>query len=90
MQYQYYEREEEKFEESRKMIHDIRNHILAMEALYNSVGAEEASRYAGNIHQMLNRFQQKYYTSERLLNIILNDKAACMQRAGIREDMKVG
>ena len=90
MQYQYYEREEEKFEESRKMIHDIRNHIQTMEALYQSAGAEEALQYAGNIHQMLNRFQQKYYTSERLLNIILNDKAACMQRAGIKEDMKVG
>lgn len=90
MQYQYYEREEEKFEESRKMIHDIRNHIQAMEALYSSVGADEALQYAGDIHEMLNRFQQKYYTSEKLLNIILNDKAACMQRAGIREDMKVG
>ncbi len=90
MQYQYYEREEEKFEESRKMIHDIRNHIQAMEALYSSAGAEEASRYAGSIHNMLNRFRQKYYTSERLLNIILNDKAAGMQRAGIREDIKVG
>lgn len=90
MQHQYYEREEEKYEESRKVIHDIRNHIQAMEALYLSDGAEEAFRYAGNIHDMLNRFQQKYYTSEKLLNIILNDKAACMQRAGIREDIKVG
>lgn len=90
LQYQYYEREEEKYEESRKMIHDIRNHIQAMEALYLSDGAEDALRYGGNIHHMLNRFQQKYYTSEKLLNIILNDKSACMQRAGIREDIKVG
>ena len=138
MQHQYYEREEEKYEASRKLIHDIRNHIQAMEALYarehaggviggnagrEASGAAEgdtcgdassavrgashgdarsavcedshgaahiAEKYAGDIHRMLNSFQQRYYTSEKLLNIILNDKAKAMQRLNVREDMKVG
>ncbi len=124
MQHQYYEREEEKYEASRKMIHDIRNHIQVMEALYargtcrgrcpegcpeetRRNGREDtwgdvlgkagtgrdiqrAEKYAGDIHRMLNSLQQKYYTSEKLLNIILNDKAGTMQRLGVREDMKVG
>ncbi len=90
MQYRYYAREEEKYEESRKLIHDIRNHILALEALYDNERAEAAAHYAGDIHQMLNSLGQKYYTSAKLLNIILNDKARQMQHAGIREDIKVG
>ena len=126
MQHQYYEREEEKYEASRKLIHDIRNHIQAMEALYargtcpegcqgkgregvqreGREGAREsvqgnvgesargdirrAEKYAGDIHRMLNSLQQKYYTSEKLLNIILNDKARTMKRLGVKEDMKVG
>lgn len=150
MQHQYYEQEEEKYEASRKLIHDIRNHIQAMEALYarehagdaaggdahgdvrgaaggdvsgdargaagedaygdahgaaggdaggdaRGVAGEEAhgdahgaEKYAGDIHRMLNSFQQKYYTSEKLLNIILNDKSRMMQRLGVREDIKVG
>lgn len=90
MQHQYYEREEEKYEASRKLIHDIRNHILAMEALYGEENAREACAYAGDIHRMLNQFQQKYYTSEKLLNIILNDKAQSMKRLGVREDIRVG
>lgn len=138
MQHQYYEREEEKYEASRKLIHDIRNHIQAMEALYarehaggavGGYGGREASgaaegdtcgdassavrgashgdarsavcedshgaahiaeKYAGDIHRMLNSIQQRYYTSEKLLNIILNDKAKAMQRLNVREDMKVG
>lgn len=142
MQHQYYEREEEKYEASRKLIHDIRNHIQAMEALYarehaggviggnagrEASGAAEgdtcgdvpyaaggsacgdafgdarsavcedshgaahiAEKYAGDIHRMLNSIQQRYYTSEKLLNIILNDKAKAMQRLNVREDMKVG
>ncbi len=102
MQHQYYEQEEEKYEASRKLIHDIRNHIQAMEALYarehagDAAGgdahgdAHGAEKYAGDIHRMLNSFQQKYYTSEKLLNIILNDKSRMMQRLGVREDIKVG
>ena len=126
MQHQYYEQEEEKYEASRKLIHDIRNHIQAMEALYargtcpegcqgkgregvqreGREGAREsvqgnvgesargdirrAEKYAGDIHRMLNSLQQKYYTSEKLLNIILNDKARTMKRLGVKEDMKVG
>lgn len=90
MQYQYYEREEEKYEESRKLIHDIRNHIQVMEELYSREGAEDAARYAGDLHRMLDCFRQRYYTSDKLLNIILNDKAQYMRKAGIREDIKVG
>ena len=137
MQHQYYEQEEEKYEASRKLIHDIRNHIQAMEALYargtcpecpgkvreealREVGEkaqgevrgsaqgdgregdqsdirreaqediQRAEKYAGDIHRMLNSLQQKYYTSEKLLNIILNDKARTMQRLGVKEDMKIG
>ena len=90
MQHRYYEQEEEKYEASRKMIHDIRNHIQAMEALYGEGNPQEAAGYAGDIHRILNRFQQKYYTSEKLLNIILNDKVRTMRQMGIREDFKVG
>ena len=90
MQHQYYEREEEKYESSRKLIHDIRNHILAMEALYDEENADKACAYAGDIHRMLNQFQQKYYTSEKLLNIILNDKVKSMERLRIHEDIRVG
>lgn len=90
MQHRYYEQEEQKYEASRKTIHDIRNHILAMEALYSEGNPQEAAGYAGDIHRMLNRFQQKYYTSEKLLNIILNDKARTMRQTGIHEDFKIG
>ena len=90
MQHQYYQREEEKYESSRKLVHDIRNHILAMEALYKEENAREAAEYAGDIHRMLNQFQQKYYTSEKLLNIILNDKANLMKRLNVLEDIRIG
>ncbi len=90
MQHRYYLREEEKYEESRKLLHDIRNHIQAMEELYRAKGSPDAAEYAGDLLRMLNGFHQKYYTTDKLLNIILNDKAQSMEHAGVLTDFKVG
>lgn len=90
MQCRYYEREEKKYEESRKLIHDIRNHIQMMERMYQGTGKSDAVEYAGEIHSMLNSFEQKFYTSEQLLNIILNDKVRLMRQNGICEDIRIG
>ncbi len=89
MQFQYYEREEAKYNESRKLIHDIRNHIQIMEELYKNNSPHDAIEYAGEVHQMLNKFNHNYYTSDKLLNIILNDKAQLMHNFNIKEDIKV-
>lgn len=90
MQCSYYDQEEKKYEESRKIIHDIRNHMTAMESLYRDSEAHDAAEYAGEIHSMLNSLGQTYYTSDKLLNIILNDKVRMMRRLGIAEDIRVG
>lgn len=90
MQCEYYEREEKKYENSRELIHDIRNHIETLEQLYRSSDDKDAAAYAGNIHTMLNSFGQNYYTSDKLLNIILNDKIRLMHQYSIHADIKVG
>ncbi|MCK8058154.1 MULTISPECIES: ATP-binding protein [unclassified Fusibacter] len=38
---------------------------------------------------MLNRLGQNYYTSNKMLNIILNDKVQTMRAQGISEDIKI-
>lgn len=67
---QYYEDLEENYSESRKIIHDIRNHLHAIERKYEL----EQSGYIDDVHAMLNSLGMKFYTENRMLNIILNDK----------------
>ena len=93
----YYTREEEKYEESRKLIHDIRNHIQTMDELYRESQAEakpetreNADNYMEHLRNSLNDLGQKYYTSNRLLNIILNDKVSQMKKRGITPDIRIG
>ena len=67
---QYYEEMESNYNKSRKLIHDIRNHLHAMEQKYQI----ERSGYMEDVHVMLNSLRMKFYTENRILNIVMNDK----------------
>ena len=90
LQQKYYDNLEDKYKESRKLIHDIRNHLQAIERLYEIKDAEKAKEYTNDIHLMLNELNQKYYTSSRVLNIILNDKFQVIRSSNIDLDCKIG
>lgn len=67
---QYYQDLEENYSHSRKIIHDIRNHLMVLE----QAGRMENSPYITDLHGMLNSLGMRFYTENRMLNIILNDK----------------
>lgn len=73
--HQYYEELEQNYSESRKVIHDIRNHLHAIEQMQKL----ENSTYLDDVHAMLNSLGMKFYTENRMLNIILNDKLKKLQ-----------
>lgn len=68
--HQYYEEMEKNYNRSRKIIHDIRNHLHALE----QSAKMEDSRYFEDVHGMLNSLGLKFYSDNKMLNIILNDK----------------
>lgn len=69
--YQYYGEMEENYNQSRKIIHDIRNHMHMLE---QSAKMEEAGTYFTDVYAMLNSLGLKFYCENRMLNIVLNDK----------------
>lgn len=69
--YQYYGELEENYAKSRKIIHDIRNHIHMLEQLGKM---EEAKGYFTDVHEMLDALGLKVFCENRMLNIVLNDK----------------
>ena len=89
IQARYYENLEQKYDSTRTLVHDIRNHIQALEHLYETETAPVSQEYVKDIHGMLNRLGQRYFTSNKMLNIILNDKVQQMNVLGIQEDIKV-
>lgn len=69
--HQFYADLESNYAKSRKVIHDIRNHLQMLE---QSQKLAESQSYVADMHQMLNALGMTYYTDNRMLNIILNDK----------------
>lgn len=90
LQHKYYDNLEHKYKESRKLIHDIRNHLQSIERLYENHEKDKAREYTNDIHLMLNELNQKYYTSNRVLNIILNDKIQSIKNTNIDFECKIG
>lgn len=89
MQYRYYEKVEQMYRSSRKMIHDMRNHLQAIEALQEQ-DAAQGKEYVRSMHQMLDSLGGVNYTENRMLNIILNDKAEEAKKNGIGMDIRIG
>lgn len=89
LQYQYYERVEQQYQSSRKMIHDMRNHLQAIEALKEQ-DTVKGKEYIRDMRQMLETLALVRYTKNRMLNIILNEKAKEAEELGIAIDIRIG
>lgn len=90
IQYRYYEELERKYQDSRKVIHDMRNHLHAVEQLYGQGEMGAGDTYIKDMHQMLNVLGHQYYTSNRMLNMILNDKVQYAGRYHIEIAVQIG
>ncbi|MCI9152472.1 GHKL domain-containing protein [Lachnospiraceae bacterium] len=89
MLYQYYEKVEQRYQYSRKMIHDMRNHLQAIEALQEQ-DTDKGKEYVRNMRQMLDDLGIVNYTDNRMFNIILNDKAEEAKKSGIGMEIRIG
>lgn len=74
LQYEYYVLQEEKYEESIKILHDVNKHLKMIKEIYETDKANEASKYASEIEQILKPLIIHQYTNNPILNILLNDK----------------
>lgn len=84
--FKYYETMDGRIEQTRKVIHDIRNHINAIEQLYAGGDAQAGSAYVKDIHALLDSLGIRHFTGNRMLNMILNDKLSAAERLGIRTE----
>lgn len=77
---QYYEDMEANYNRSRKIIHDICNHLHVIE----QSSRMEDKAYIEDVHAMLNSMGMKFYTENRMLNIVLNDKLKSLSQEQVK------
>ena len=74
MQNNYYHVIETQYDRSRRLIHDMRNHMQTLEELYSIGNTKEADDYAKTILSSMDRMGSRFKCTNRVLNIIMNDK----------------
>lgn len=72
-------------------MHDMKNHLQAVEHLYQAKdGQEQGGAYVKDLYHMLNLLGEKYYSSNRMLNIICNDKLSLARHPAVAISVEIG
>lgn len=90
MEYRYYENLNNKYNNSRKLIHDMKNHMQTIENLYKEKEVDKAKAYTKDMYLMLDKLYHKRYIDNKVLNIILNDKTLKAEEFNIDFTCNVG
>lgn len=90
LQYEYYTEQEEKYNESIKILHDVNKHLKVLEDMYQLKEDEIAITYAQEIGKMLMSLALTEYTSNPILNVLLNDKKKYAKYHNIDFNIEVG
>lgn len=72
--YEYYKNMEENYSKCKNVLHDVKNHVQVMDALYASGQLENANEYAGTLAKEIDGIYPECYSTHKILNIILHDK----------------
>lgn len=74
MMSEYYHNIERKYEQSRLIIHDMKNHMQIIETLYHMSDNDVGKKYANEIYKKMDELGQRFKCQNQILNILINDK----------------
>lgn len=89
LQFQYYDTLERKYQDSRKLAHDMRNHLHTLKQLYQEGNWTAADAYDGELQKKLDKLGQMKYSDNRILDILLSEKLEQAKEQGINVNIRI-
>lgn len=89
MQNNYYNSIETQYDHSRRLIHDMKNHMQTLEEIYVNGDIDEARKYARKIYEVMEKMGSRFKCQNRILTIIINDKILKCDEQGIETKIEV-
>lgn len=87
MDERYYRDLKEKYEETRRMIHDFKKHLTVI-AMMNEAH-HDVQEYIEETTKHIDKTHVPFYSQNKILDIILNDKISYAKQKGIEIDAKI-
>lgn len=82
MQLQAYQGLSEQYNESLRIVHDMRKHIRSLDTLIEN-GSDKAADYQQTLYNELNRFYPSFQNDNQMLAVIVNNEIDKAKRLGI-------
>ncbi|WP_054743823.1 sensor histidine kinase [Cellulosilyticum ruminicola] len=89
MTHKYYSNMKKKYNESRKLLHDIRNHIVVLEHLYETNQKEVAKNYTLNLYKEMESLGYNYKCNNSILNVIIDEKIRRCKESNIVFNIRI-
>lgn len=89
MQNTYYKSIEAQYDYSRRLIHDMKNHMQTVEELYANDNGDMAQSYARTIYRKMDELGSRFKCSNRFLTIIINNKLIKCDENDINVTLKI-
>lgn len=89
MMNQHYQDMKKQYEETRKIIHDFKNHLYTMSIAYESGRIDIAQNIKEQFYKECDNVKMNFMTGSGILDIILNDKANKSKQLDIKFDFKM-
>lgn len=90
LQYEFYEDQKEKYNESIIILHDVYKRLNLIEEMYQKNEHKAALTYAKEIGRLLIPLSLEDYTNNPILNVILNDKKRIAIYHKIKFNLEIG
>lgn len=90
LQYDYYVAENEKYQQSMLVLHDINKHLNMITSLEKGNESGQAKVYTEQISGMLKKIVPEQYTDQPILNILLLERKRQAEKEQIRFQVEVG
>ncbi|MGN0631904.1 MAG: sensor histidine kinase [Ruminococcus sp.] len=89
MQLKAYEGLSEQYNESLRIVHDMRKHIRSLDTLIENSSNKAAEEYQQTLYAELNRFYPNFRNDNQMLSVIINNEIAKAKRLGIEMQINI-
>lgn len=87
MQYSYYQRLEEKYQNSRQVLHDVKRHLQVLENI--DLPKDNVFPYINDVKELMSHYTQEVYSQHPIVNVILYEKFEEAKKLAIAVDFRI-
>ena len=89
LEYKHFQSLQEEYDKSRKILHDIKNHIITLEILSASSNGELPQKYIDDLIEKINESGYTFKSKSRIITVLLSEKIALAKKEGITFSVQV-